>query len=390
MNHQIIANAPALSLVATDGTNNNTTANDAVGQIGIQENQWPMVQTFDFTIETFEIKLEQPGADEIVVLTHDNDDIDNYASIVLDRNAATNGAHVHATITDQALNIDPTSEDVVMFNVDSGNEGVSFKATSAYTVINNTGATPGNYTAFSNSFDDNGKLIINYGANGSAVLENAITLDDAPLDSDNSNAAFTAGDKYLIFWETAENSGVFVNTDDNDSSNLKVTSAALRGTTATIDYNDSAQSFVVAHDFATIDMDASSVGDEWNSGEEMTIVLYDQDLNLNTMKDEDLTVQGGTLVPSIQIGTPLSLSSTSKLDTTTVVSVDSFSKIARADPAQGTANLIVDTGISIVDFYAFVDESDAEVFEYLSYNIKSLLTSTGAITGVADFFCRHC
>ena len=82
-----------------------------------------------------------------------------------------------------------------------------------------------------------------------------------------------------------------------------------------------------------------SVGDEWNSGEEMTIVLYDQDLNLNTASDEDLTVQGGTLVPSIQIGTPLSLSSTSKLDTTTVVSVDSFSKIARADPAQGTANL---------------------------------------------------
>ena len=112
------------------------------------------------------------------------------------------------------------------------------------------------------------------------VLENAITLDDAPLDSDNANAAFTAGDKYLIFWETAENSGVFVNTDDADSSNLKVASAALRGTTATIDYNDSAQSFVVAHDFATIDMDATSVGDEWNSGEEMTIVLYDQDLEL--------------------------------------------------------------------------------------------------------------
>ena len=51
---------------------------------------------YDFTIETFEIKLEQPGADEIVVLTHDNDDIDNYASIELDRNAATNGAHLHA------------------------------------------------------------------------------------------------------------------------------------------------------------------------------------------------------------------------------------------------------------------------------------------------------
>ena len=129
-------------------------------------------------------------------------------------------------------------------------------------------------------------------------------------------------------------------------------------------------------------MDASSVGDEWNSGEEMTIVLYDQDLNLNTMSDEDLTVKGGTLVPSIQVGEPLSLSATSKLDTTTVVSVDSFSKIARADPAQATANLIVDTGISIVDMYAFVNETDTEVFEYLSYNIKSLLTATGTITDV--------
>jgi hypothetical protein len=34
---------------------------------------------------------------------------------------------------------------------------------------------------------------------------------------------------------------------------------------------------VVAHDFATIDMDATSVGDEWNSGEEMTVRIIDQD-----------------------------------------------------------------------------------------------------------------
>ena len=79
-----------------------------VGQIGIDQAKWPVIQTFDFTIETFEIKLEQPGADEIVVLTHDNDDIDDYSSIVLDRSQATNGAYVHATITDQALNLDPT------------------------------------------------------------------------------------------------------------------------------------------------------------------------------------------------------------------------------------------------------------------------------------------
>ena len=92
-------------------------------------------------------------------MTHDNDDIDDYASIALDRNAATNGAHVHATITDQALNIDPTSEDVVMFNVTQVLKVYLSK-------LHLTTLTSGNqYTAFDNSFDDNGKLIIDYDAN---------------------------------------------------------------------------------------------------------------------------------------------------------------------------------------------------------------------------------
>jgi hypothetical protein len=46
---------------------------------------------------------------------------------------------------------------------------------------------------------------------------------------------------------------------------------AKRGTTATINYNDAAQSFIVANDFGVIDMDETSVGDEWNSGEELTV-----------------------------------------------------------------------------------------------------------------------
>ena len=177
-----------------------------------------------------------------------------------------------------------------MFNVTSGSEGVSFKH-------NADSGSGGTYVAFDNSFDDNGKLIIDYDANssGTDVLTDGTSADDL------------TADKYLIFWETAENSGVFVNTDDADVSNLTVNTSALRGATATFDYNDSAQSFVVAHDFATIDMDVTSVGDEWNSGEEMTIILYDQDLNLNTASDEDLTVKNGALVPSITVGSPLSI-----------------------------------------------------------------------------------
>ena len=190
--------------------------------------------------------------------------------LTLDRTSASQGSDLHLTITDNQLNIDPTAEDVVTFLVTAGSEGVSFS--------NGTGYGTTGYTAYDNYFDDNGKLIINYNANGAA---NAVLVNDATLDD-------TTADNYLVFWETAENSGVFVNTDDDDDSNLDVNGSGDRGTTALIDYNDSAQSFVIANDFGVIDMEEASVGDTWNSGEALTVTLIDQDLNKNTASDEDL------------------------------------------------------------------------------------------------------
>jgi hypothetical protein len=344
------------------------------GQIELLTTEWPFIQTFDFTIETFEVKLEQAGTDEIVILTHDNDDIDDFSSVVADRNAATNNAHVHLTITDQALNIDPTTEDVVLFKVDS-DYGVSFKATTAGNIDI--------YEAFNNSFDDNGALKIDYDAQ--STLTNVLV--------DVANADDLSADKYLVFWETAENSGIFVNTDDNDQSNLKVASGALRGTTATIDYNDSAQSYVVAHNFAEIDMDATSVGDEWNSGEEMTIVLYDQDLNLNTASDEDLTVSGGTLVPSIQIGSPLSISTGATVadGVPTITTINdnnasvaganpnAFSKIATVDATTlvDGLGLTIDTGIDYADWNTLVAKGGTE---YINYHLTALTLDVDSLT----------
>jgi hypothetical protein len=263
-----------------------------------------------------------------------------------------------------------------MFRVDAS-QGVSFKATSNYTV--NGSGVPNQYTAFDNSFDDNGKLIIDYDANGASQ---AVLIDTASLDDPTA-------DKYLIFWETAENSGVFVNTDDDDSSNLLVHDSAKRGTTATFDYNDSAQSFVVAHDFATIDMDVSSVGDEWNSGEEMTVRLIDQDLNLNTASDEDLTVIGGTLVPSLQIGSPLSVKAgavvkdgtlgtgvtiADKGITSTAAEVTPFSKIATVNNSTFTTTddiLSVDTKITGTEWAAFVALGG---YEFINFDMRDLTT----------------
>jgi hypothetical protein len=67
---------------------------------------------------------------------------------------------------------------------------------------------------------------------------------------------------------------------------------------------------VIANDFGVITMDAASVGDEWNSGEALTVTLIDQDLNKNTNSNEDILISNTTnthLVPSLKIGSPISV-----------------------------------------------------------------------------------
>jgi hypothetical protein len=268
----VIRNAPALS--AWNGTDimGSTAArasqsNSTQGQIGVQNgDQWPFIQLYDFTIEQFDVVYEQAGADEVVSLNYDSGDLDDFASMTLDRTSASQGSDVHIVITDNQLNIDPTAEDVVIFYVADGRAGTTIPNGVSFT--NSTLSTYGNedFLAFDNTFDDNGKLLITNNTNGgNSIFVNDVTLDD------------TEADVYVVFFEGGENSGIFYNTDDGDNSNIDVDDYAKRGFTATLDYNDSAQSFVVANDFGVIDMEAASVGDSWNSGEALTVTLIDQE-----------------------------------------------------------------------------------------------------------------
>jgi hypothetical protein len=102
-------------------------ASYGIGQIGILDNetsetdegtnhdQWPMIQLYDLTIETFDVVYEQAGADEVVTLNFVSSDMDDYAGLELDRNSASAESEIHLTITDNQLNIDPTAKDVVIF-----------------------------------------------------------------------------------------------------------------------------------------------------------------------------------------------------------------------------------------------------------------------------------
>ena len=230
-------------------------------------NEWPFIQTYDFTIGDFEVIFEKAGADEVVVLDYNSDDLDDFASLEFDRASTSQESHVHITITDNQLNIDPTAEDVVLFYI--GGDGSS--DTALY--VSFTNGTDGfygspDYKAYNNDFSDNGKLIVNNNTNSAAnvVLNMSRTIDDV------------WADQHVMFWESSENSGVFTNTDDDDAANITIAADAKRGTTATFDYNDDPKSLVVANFFGVIDMDETSLGGEWNSGETLIISLIDEGL----------------------------------------------------------------------------------------------------------------
>jgi hypothetical protein len=283
-----VYNATSADVISNPPTLTPAITGVLLGQIGLSASTWPVIQTYDFTIGTFDVVLEQAGTNEVVSLDYDSSGMDDVAGMELDRLSATQGSEIHLTITDQQLNIDPTSKDVVMFDITAAATAPAVSFTVGTAAANHV---YDDYKPWSNSFDDNGILLINNNTNnaGASVLTLGATLDDVTADN------------FMVFFEGAENSGVFYNTDDDSNASIEVNTAAKRGTTATFDYNDTAQSFLVANDFGVIDMDADSVGDTWNSGEELSVTLIDQDLNKNTASDEDLLLSATiatSLVPS--------------------------------------------------------------------------------------------
>jgi len=290
------------------------------------------------------------------------------------------------------LNIDPTNEDIVVFYVEtSGSETMSFTNGTAPNT-STEGLAQGDTTEYLNTgfykaetmnFGDNGVLKINYNTNNAQdtsrtavpVLANQASLDD------------TVSDYYLVFYEGADNSGTFYNTDDADTSNLIVSSTAQRGTTATIDYNDTPVTFLVANDFGDLDMDESTIGDEWNSGETLAVTLVDQDLNKNSISDEDMVMTNAynSTIPSLQVGSPITLGSSSLMGSGNAsdvgMNVGTFNKIVTlTSPYAGVAHnedtQFTFNGTTVGD--ARTAFSDA-TFVLLNYDLTEF---TGTVTAV--------
>jgi len=218
----------------------------------------------------------------------------------------------------------------------------------------------------------------------------------------------TAGTHIGII-ESGENTSMFSTADDADQSTLYIHADATRGNAGYVDYSG-AVSVVMTNHFADLDMDSSSVGDEWNSGEEISVTLIDEDFNLFTQADEDFSVNSTTynLIPSLQIGSPIVIatsgasmswqafsgSSTNLTASahTPTLTVDSFSHIARAVGSAITAGngtdmkFEIDTGMTLADYNNIAGGSGTSstdnVHEFLNYDIRSIVANAGTVTAI--------
>src|SRR3990172_6699150 len=321
----------------------NKTLNDnilaaGIGQLGYTD--WPVIQLYDFTAGGDAIIKYNigGGSPQISTIEFDNSLDDHPKSGgTLDRSDGKypRGASVHGTLNDILLNIDPTDEDSWTFGSNATNSSTFYQvfnedgghALDLAPVDGNPDTAPFNVQPFLASLDygDLGVLKVNpdKDTSGTFVLnvrDNDNTNVTNVGDANDATTPFVLSSVLggtsvpLTFTETESSSGILENTDEGDVSDLFVTRNAKRGTTATIDYNDKAKSIIATLYFGSLDLDASALGGEWNSGEEITVSLDDKDLNLNSKSDEDILLSDAAfpLIPSLQIGNPITLEDAAK------------------------------------------------------------------------------
>ncbi|MCV0410959.1 hypothetical protein [Nitrosopumilus sp.] len=417
--------------VVREAKDPNTNSNVDIGQIGLTGSvNWPFIQLYQFNpTGNIVVQYNKGGGAQSTTLTFDS--VDQFAGVSLDRAVYPRLSQVHATITDLWLNIDPTDEDSWTFGTNSAN---STSVGSYYQVFNENGGDGGDAINIGGTLDslmceDNCRLLVNVNVQGAA--NKVLTIQDngdsqiTVLTTNDASTASVDGETDVLgrtsvpvtIVEQGPNSGVFGTYDESDTSVLKITSNAARGTSASIDYNESPVTVLVGFSFATVDIQPTD--DEWTSGEEIPVIIVDGDANKNSRADEDLDLFNPDVVviPALTTGDPFTIGeagltaaqalfinysaatvnpdSTLQLsggvtNLTSSVTVDKFSE--RAILTQ-TAQTGGSTGVNatVIDFNTTFDElkntirdttsSTFHGFNFLNIDVRSLQSS-----GVVDVY----
>ncbi|ABX13443.1 hypothetical protein [Nitrosopumilus maritimus] len=432
----------------------------SVGQIGLKNGtansgpNWPFIQLYELNpTGNVVVQYNKGGGVQSTTLTFDT--VDQFAELSLDRTVFPRVSQVHATITDLWLNIDPTDEDSWTFATNTKNTTSSFNVDTFYQVFDENGASGGSAltlrtTLSSLMCEDNCVLTLDVDAQSSGtpvvtIQDNGDSILTQLNASSNTNAnnasAFgisteTAklgtGSIPVTITEQGPNSGVFGTYDESDKSVLKITDNAKRGTSASLDYNETPQTILVGFSFASIDI--QPVTDEWTSGQEIPVVIVDADQNKNSRADEDLDLNNPdvTLIPALRTGDPFTIDEggtpsliftngtngddsifdtgainntsagqvgnftlninvtrfSSATNITSTESIDTFSKrLISAQTANSSANFdvdfaIIDLGSATLETLkeTVVDEDNTAVgFNFFNYDVRSLGADTVSI-----------
>ena len=387
----------------------NTAAGDTnLGSVGLTDaNQWPFIQVYDFDDESDIVVEYQKGGDaQSVTLYYDSDPDEYGTGLELGRDRYPLGGGVIMTMTDLAMNVDPTDSDTWTFVTNDSDEAY-------YYLFDDDGfcqdGTPGAIDRGLEGIDDNLYLTIDPAKDGSMVLDFVVPHEGSQWNEDaDGNACDSSSRAMDLINDNNANMvtfiegdpGVFMNTNsDTDLPNTVVSTTAARGNTAVVDHNDSEMSVVVGHAFGTITIDDDAVGGVWNSGEEVPVTLTDADMNRKTMNDEDFDLSDPefTLIPSVRIGSPITLASADSvmIDGRTLAGmtgsyeVDAFSDIVRLKPNMTASTVTfmgVTTGKDLKSFLmddppknpADIFSPEPATFQFINYDVRSIGTPSDA------------
>ena len=230
---------------------------------------WPYVIAIDLNDDN-EVAY---GGDAINVV-YGNTDAETSISMA-NRNPGDR-AEIHLTLTDPALNIDPTTADLWKFDLSD----TAFDADSVIFQTNGTNTALDAEEMGQGGFVDNGQLRSN--------IETVLGPGAGTVDA-------------VTMTESGANTGVFESFDINGAAQFETIAEASADTQVIFSYGGNSVDMIITYNDAEITFDA---GGDWAPGQLATISVNDPEANRNPTSAETLNAYDETVViPTIVMGT---------------------------------------------------------------------------------------
>ena len=329
---------------------------------GDRDASWPFVQLHDFASDPdgeFDVVYRD---DERVTLTYD-DDLTDSVTVSLDRTNVPRNAVVHLTISDIRLNFDPTGDDKWVLNTDDGSARYIMQTGSDIANL-----TPDATTELIPDLTDTTAPEVDLGGDHGS-LDLPVDLVITPTIANGTEPELAT----IIIGESGRNTNVFdsftnnvspINLDGEADINSRVT-VAYAGADATLIVRDESTDIAITSD------------DFWNSGEPATVTVTAPNLDLNTKADNDVLIETSELIPTIVVGSPITID---------MFDINTEDADIEHDDTDGVVHYTLDTDNEVSTLFDAAALADATAVTE-RYSVKGLVTTNVTQTDVSGTEC---